>query len=149
VHTLEDDAVRRSSKQPTEFKSTNVKLTVKNSSQTTMTIANRRCSFMNIFSLSPRHGHSNYSSSSKSITFSNFYPLIIPYLCQLMLGACGKDFWSFLQTCAQRDTLSVLFKSFFKHTHRSTTTLEHYFDHNLPSFEHHLLLTFTLIHSYP
>lgn len=130
MHTLlEDDAVRTSPKQPTDFKSTNVKLTVKNSSQTTMTIANRRCSFMNIFSLSPRHGHSNFSSSNKRITFSNFYPLLIPYLCQLMLGACGKDFSSFCKPCAQHDTLSISLKSsLFKtsthhHQHSSTNSI--------------------------
>lgn len=74
-HKIASDAERMSSiLQPpsssTEFKSTNVKLTAKHSSLTTMTIANRRCSFMSIFSLSPRNRHTNINSSNKSITFS-------------------------------------------------------------------------------
>jgi hypothetical protein len=68
---ITSDAVRIShlTTQQNEFKSTNVKLTSKNCSLTTMTIANRRCSFMStILSLSPRHRTRNLESGNKSAT---------------------------------------------------------------------------------
>lgn len=55
--------------QANEFKSTNVKLTSKNCSLTTMTIENRRFSFISaILSLSPRHGHRSLESGNKKFT---------------------------------------------------------------------------------
>ncbi|KAL7048417.1 hypothetical protein ACKWTF_003349 [Chironomus riparius] len=64
------DAARMSQKtQANEFKSTNVKLTSKNCSLTTMTIENRRFSFISaILSLSPRHGHRSLESGNKKFT---------------------------------------------------------------------------------
>lgn len=54
-----------------DYKSTNVKLTTKKCSLTTMTIENRRFSFISaILSLSPRHGHSSLETGSKRYTSS-------------------------------------------------------------------------------
>lgn len=86
TQSIASDADRMSSIQPTEFKSTNVKLTAKHSSLTTMTIANRRCSFMSIFSLSPRHGQTNINSSNKSITFSTENSMVNHFINSILLA---------------------------------------------------------------
>lgn len=69
AHSAIDGARTSQATQPNDFKSTNVKLTTKNFSLTT--IANRRCSIMStILSLSPRHGNRNLDINSKKFTDS-------------------------------------------------------------------------------
>jgi hypothetical protein len=89
------DGARMSQKtQANEFKSTNVKLTSKNCSLTTMTIENRRFSFISaILSLSPRHGHRSLESGNKKYTSRmNSNIKIYSFFNSLISSFCSSSF---------------------------------------------------------